>query len=706
MYEFSIAAKYLMPRWRQLSVSIISTISLLVIAAVVWLIVVFFSVSNGLTNSWIDKLIALTAPIRITPTQEYTTSYYHLVDSISANSDYSLKSINEKFLTEHSDPYDPYSDTEVPHFWPMADRLHNGSLKDPVKLAFLAINEIHGASAVDYEMTVASLQLHLSGKKRVSKKAIPSTDLSQTSYVGSLDPHNSKLLQALATFTPQDLNNLLKNLGHDGAEYMDGNLEPIQKASLSDLRSRLESFFNNATIQQLSPSPLGWQIPLNFLPRQAEWTVVATNGKDGSLSRIWLPNSPKSAPALLQKILSRGEQAHIAKLSLSPKGNFLNQSTSVAQRPISHLLPIMIDDSVIIDAEVDKSSISSATDVSKVAFKMQFLVQGKLLSGISSLGSLHIEKATTNKSPSEITPPLWTHAKPHLSLAEISLPTIDGIGDGILLPKSFREGGAHLGDIGALSYYGLTASTVQELQIPVYIAGFYDPGIIPIGGKYIIANREIASLIRSSQSRDEANTGNGINVRFDDYSRADSIKKELQEKFETAGISPYWKIETFREYEFTKDIIQQLQSEKRLFTLLATVIIIVACSNIISMLIILVNDKKVEIGILRSMGASSFSIAAVFGICGITMGTIGSIIGTIAAVATLKNIQYLVDFIGRVQGYEMFNPVFYGETLPTDLSLEALVFVIIATSLISFVAGVVPAVKASMLKPSAILKSE
>ena len=60
MYELSVARKYLIPRWRQLSVSIISLISILVIALVVWLIVVFFSVKDGLENGWIEKLVALT----------------------------------------------------------------------------------------------------------------------------------------------------------------------------------------------------------------------------------------------------------------------------------------------------------------------------------------------------------------------------------------------------------------------------------------------------------------------------------------------------------------------------------------------------------------------------------------------------------------------------------------------------------------------
>src|ERR1700704_6021378 len=100
MFELSVALKYLIPRRRQLSVSIISLISVLVIALVVWLIVVFFSVTNGLEKNWIQKLTALTAPLRITPTEAYYNSYYYQIDSISDASQYNPKTIREKKESE------------------------------------------------------------------------------------------------------------------------------------------------------------------------------------------------------------------------------------------------------------------------------------------------------------------------------------------------------------------------------------------------------------------------------------------------------------------------------------------------------------------------------------------------------------------------------------------------------------------------------
>lgn len=527
MFEFSVARKYLTPRWRQLSVSIISLISVLVIALVVWLIVVFFSVTYGLEKSWIGKLIALTAPIRITPTPAYYNSYYYLIDSVSEDSDYTAKTLAEKRHTSRTDPYDPQRDAEIPRTWPKPDLDAQGELKDPVKLAFHQVESlkgIQGLLARDYEMTVSNMHLNLYRKEDPSSHevAVPNqffhSTLTQAAYLGSYDPDNLDFSKALLPLSREDIANLHQ------------------------------------------------QIP-------------------------------------------------------------------------------------------------------------------------SSYSTAH---------------PLW----PYVSDAQLILPTHPVLGDGVLLPRSFRNAEVLVGDRGYLTYLTPSANALQEQQLPIYVAGFYDPGIISIGGRYILANQDLVSLIRSSHHQEDTSFSNGINVRFDDLQQADGIKADLQKKFLEAGIAPYWTIQTFREFDFTRDIIQQLGSEKNLFSLLAAIIIIVACSNIVSMLIILVNDKKLEIGIMRSMGATSLSIALIFGACGIFMGFAGSLIGVLAALLTLQNLQVLIDFISRLQGHDLFNPLFYGETLPTQMSLKTLGFVMLATAIVSLIAGLVPAIKATLLRPSAILRSE
>ncbi|MBT7461664.1 MAG: FtsX-like permease family protein, partial [Waddliaceae bacterium] len=196
------------------------------------------------------------------------------------------------------------------------------------------------------------------------------------------------------------------------------------------------------------------------------------------------------------------------------------------------------------------------------------------------------------------------------------------------------------------------------------------------------------------------------NVWFDDVNTAAKVKTSITKSLTEKGLAKYWNVETFREYEFTKDILEQLQSEKYLFSLLAIIIMIVACSNIISMLVLLVNDKKKEIGILQSMGASRWSVALIFGFCGIIIGIISSGIGTIAAIATMHNLPAIIDVLSAIQGHELLNSTFYGDTLPTTLSAGTLKFVIIATATTSLLAGVIPAIKASLLNPTKLLRSE
>jgi len=506
MFELSVALKYLIPRWRQLSVSIISLISVLVITLVVWLILVFFSVTNGLEHSWIQKLISLTAPVRVTPTEAYYNSYYYKIDTISSDSDYSLKTIGEKLESAQTNPYDPEFDEEIPSDWPSPER------NDLVKEAFDSIRSIPNVTARDFELTVSNLRLQL---VRDSHSNEPTTSaLSQASYIGSLDEDNPSLAKSILPVTEEDLQN--------AREF----------------------------IADLDPSTFCVQCE----------------------PKVVLPSNPIA-------------------------------------------------------------------------------------------------------------------------------------GDGVLLPKGFKDSGVLIGDRGYLSYFTPTTSSVQEQRIPIFVAGFYDPGILPMGGKFVIASHEVTTLIRTSHNEDTA-VSNGINVRFNDLDSAESVKDKIVQAFQEKGIDQYWHVETFREYEFTKDMLQQLRSEKHLFMIIATVIIIVACSNIISMLIILVNDKKKEIGILRSMGATSRSIATIFGFCGFVMGIIGSLMGIAIAIFTLKNLQSLVDFLSAAQGFEAFNPVFYGDSLPNEISFEALVFVLVSTGLISLFAGIVPAVKASLLQPTETLRAE
>jgi lipoprotein-releasing system permease protein len=88
------------------------------------------------------------------------------------------------------------------------------------------------------------------------------------------------------------------------------------------------------------------------------------------------------------------------------------------------------------------------------------------------------------------------------------------------------------------------------------------------------------------------------------------------------------------------------------------------------------------------------------------MGAVSSLFGTALAVFTLRHLDSLVSFLSALQGRAAFHPAFFGQSLPNQLSYEALLFVLIATPLLSLAAGLIPALKASRIRPSSVLRSE
>lgn len=698
MFELSIAYKYLIPRWRQLSVSIISLVSTLVIALVVWLIVVFFSVKDGLESSWIDKITALTAPVRITPTEKYYQSHYYLVDSISAKSDYTIKSIGEKFLADATDPYDANLDEEMPHDWQAPDLDHQNQLKDLVKIAFRSASSLPGIDGIkvsDYEAAVANMRVRLLRNIKDHDKQTQQF-LEQASLVGTFDGDTHTIVKALIPPTSADFNNLLNMQGISADNIKEENPSSIHRIENGNLQNSLERFFRSIEITSLKTPPQGWRIPLKLLANSE--IQVAAIFTESKILKAMIPRALDQLPNLIHQLKNEGLSVEQVTMRVDANGfpQFKMAGQDFKSMPLR--VDILVQGGMKLPAQLIEKSIETAKTIPELRFAISTKIQDYELRGYIALDQLEIGEARVKPNAQNT----------YMAVAQqqgIIMPS-DAMGDPVLLPKRFKDSGALIGDHGYLSYYSPTPSTIQEQRIPIYIAGFYDPGIIPIGGKYILAGRNLTALIRGSHNSENMNNSNGINVRFNHIADAPKVKALLQEAFRNAGIAPYWTVETYQEYDFSKDIIQQLQSEKNLFSLISLVIIIVACSNIISMLIILVNDKKIEIGILRSMGATSASIAAIFGICGMVMGAIGSIIGILAATLTLRYVNELVGFMSRIQGHDLFNPIFYGTTLPTELSLEALMFVLMTTVVISLLAGIVPAFKASMVRPSAILRAE
>jgi lipoprotein-releasing system permease protein len=515
-----------------------------------------------------------------------------------------------------------------------------------------------------------------------------------------IDEKNSTLSQALLPYSGDDIANIFAQLFVATPEVQSDESDFIAIAEDSLLQKRLKDFFDHIVIKKVKSPVKGLLLePASF---QSEGTLSVLAFEDENEGRLfYVPSHLNKQHSVAEYLRKKGYDPKPAKAFIS-KGQ-AQVKIHEGSHEISISQPrLYLDPQAEISSYFDMDSLKG-TNVQEIKIQIQETIQNLPYSAAVAMQGLQLLEAIEAAGKSS---PYMIYKNIEDTQEIWSFPTNTEWGEPILLPKSFRDAGVRIGDQGFITYIAPTASSIQEQRLPIFIAGFYDPGIFPLGARFILARSEVLSFLNPNSIRDERFPTNGINVRFTDLKRTDEIKKELIQGFKNEGLLPYFHIESYKDFEFSKEIIQQLQSERNLFTLISTVIIIVACSNIISMLIILVNNKKEEIGILRSMGANSTSIALIFGLSGVLMGLMGSIIGIILAIATLKNLNGLVGVISKLQGFEMFNANIYGKNLPTDLSLEAIAFVLVATACVSLVAGIVPAVKACLLKPSEILRSE
>ncbi len=678
MFEFSIASKYLVPKRKQLSVSLIAFMSVGVISLVVWLVLVFLSVTDGIEQSWTQKLTALNAPLRITPTKEYFSSYYYQVDSISAASNYAQFSIGEKAAAPLSNPYDPQVDVEPPPHWPLPHLDEHHQLIDPVKRAF-AILEKRGLSFQDYEIAGALMRLQMVKKHSLfssNRGGDAQNFLTQVSYVASLAEKSPSLSSLLLDPSLEDINHLFSLSSYDLSDNLQDSPEHLQIASKEKLVHRLQELFARFHVDKLRPEERYWRIPLTLLPDSFSCRAIAGLRQE-QISHFIIPD-----------VLSDFD-GFIGLLKKNQHGwEFI--SDAGARYVISDEIPLIAEGEIELQAHLLTDSFSKMDQLADVRFEVEGTLQGIPLKGETSWGGFAIAAVNI-----------------HEPVRELPLVATD-LANGVFLPKSFQEGGVKIGDTGYLSYAAATASSLQEQRLPILVSGFYDPGIISIGNKCILAKPELVRILNSANHSFQIDRAfaNGIQVWVDDIKQAKALKTELCHAFEKADIGRYWTISTYHDYDFAKDLLQQFQSDRYLFTMIGAIILIVACCNIISLLVLLVNDKKKEIGILQAMGASTGSIAGIFAICGAGMGILSSLIGTGAAVLTLHHIDIVVQFLSMIQGHEAFNALFYGKSLPSVMSTDALFFVLIATPLLSLCAAIVPALKACRLSPSAILRSE
>lgn len=146
-------------------------------------------------------------------------------------------------------------------------------------------------------------------------------------------------------------------------------------------------------------------------------------------------------------------------------------------------------------------------------------------------------------------------------------------------------------------------------------------------------------------------------------------------------------------------LFQAVKMEKLMVTFMLSMVIAVAAFNLISVLSMMVADKRNEVSVLRMMGLSSTSVLLIFLTQGLSLTFISVVIGAFIGVLTALNLTAMVNWLEHSFGFYIFDPsVFYISGLPSQLQLADVVYVVLVSFILSFVFVLYPAYRATQIR--------
>ena len=141
--------------------------------------------------------------------------------------------------------------------------------------------------------------------------------------------------------------------------------------------------------------------------------------------------------------------------------------------------------------------------------------------------------------------------------------------------------------------------------------------------------------------------------------------------------------------------------------LLLFLIVFVAAFNIVSTLVMVVTDKKGDIAILRTLGATPGRIMRIFMVQGTVIGVMGTLLGSVLGTALALTITDLIAWVEHTFGIQFLSAdVYFISYLPSQLQLSDVMLIISVALGISFLATIYPAWRASRTQPAEALRYE
>jgi lipoprotein-releasing system permease protein len=192
----------------------------------------------------------------------------------------------------------------------------------------------------------------------------------------------------------------------------------------------------------------------------------------------------------------------------------------------------------------------------------------------------------------------------------------------------------------------------------------------------------------------------GVRLKLKDLHQARAVAKQLSMGLTGDLVVRDWTRQN-------KTWFAAVEVEKRMMFIILTLIVAVAAFNLVSTLVMTVTDKRADIAILRTLGASPKSIMGIFVVQGATVGVIGTLAGLLLGLGIAFNIDVIVPFIERLFNASFLpKDIYLLNGMPSEPQMADIMPIAIISLILAFVATLYPSWRASRINPAEALRYE
>jgi lipoprotein-releasing system permease protein len=262
-------------------------------------------------------------------------------------------------------------------------------------------------------------------------------------------------------------------------------------------------------------------------------------------------------------------------------------------------------------------------------------------------------------------------------------PQVNHLLPGIILGKELA---AHLGVIRGDSVYIITPRGMLSpaghipAMIKFQVVDRFESGMYEFDGTLSFVDlKQAQKMLRMPASV------SGIEIRLTDMDQVQRVSTALEEILGHDYTIENWK-------QMNRNLFSALQLEKTVMFIILALIVIVAAFNIAGSLVMMVMEKRKDIAILKTMGATARSISRIFVIKGLMIGLVGTMLGTSAGIT-------VCTLLKRYSFIQLPADVYYISALPVNLKSSDVLLIALSALFICFTASLYPARQAAGIDP-------